>query len=46
MTFDEFLNNFEAELIELWRTNTHYITTDFGRFIEIKYEAFLRKGKL
>ena len=46
MNFDEFLELFEEDLIEIWKSTPHYITTDFGRFIEIKYDAFLRKGKL
>lgn len=46
MNFDVFLQMFEQELIEMWRNSTHYITTDFGRFIETKYEAFLKRGTI
>ena len=46
MSFDEFLDMFEKDLIELWKSTTHYITTDFGSFIELKYNAFLRRGTL
>jgi hypothetical protein len=44
MDFDTFLNFFAEELLEMWRNSTHYITTDYGRFVEIKYDAFKRKG--
>lgn len=46
MNFDVFLQMFEQELIEMWRSSTHYITTDFGRFIETKYDAFLKRGTI
>ena len=46
MNFDKFLEMFEEELIELWRTTTHYITTDFGDFIEMKYDIFMKRGSL
>jgi hypothetical protein len=46
MNFDYFLELFHDELVEIWRNSTHYITTDFDRFLEIKYDAFLRRGKI
>lgn len=46
MDFDTFLDTFEQDLIEIWTTTTHYITTDFGRFIEIKYDAFIKRGTI
>lgn len=45
MNFDTFLDLFHEELTHLWTNSIHYFTTDFGRFVEIKYEAFLKKGK-
>lgn len=44
MDFDTFLNMFLDELIEMWKNSIHYITTDFGDFIELKYDAFNRRG--
>jgi hypothetical protein len=44
MDFDTFLNMFLDELIEMWKNSIHYITTDFGVFIELKYDAFNRRG--
>jgi len=46
MNFETFLSMYEKELIELWRTTTHYITTDFGDFIEMKYDIFIKRGSL
>jgi hypothetical protein len=46
MSFDQFLTMFEKELIEIWRSTTHYITTDFGDFIEMKYDMFIKRGSL
>ena len=46
MNFDVFLQMFEQELIEMWKNSPHYITTDFGRFIETKYDAFLKRGTI
>jgi len=46
MSFDQFLTIFEKELIEIWRSTTHYITTDFGDFIEMKYDMFIKRGSL
>ena len=46
MDFDLFVDLFILDLTEMWRTSTHYITTDFDRFLEIKYEAYLRKGTI
>ena len=46
MTFDEFLKYFEQDLIDMWRESIHYVTTDFDRFIEIKYDAYLKRGTI
>jgi hypothetical protein len=46
MNFDIFLEMFGDELLELWRTSTHYITTDYGKFIEMKYDIFMKRGSL
>jgi hypothetical protein len=46
MSFDHFLDLFHDDLVEIWTNSTHYITTDFGKFLDIKYDAFIRKGKI
>jgi hypothetical protein len=46
MNFDQFLEFFLVELEEMWRTSTHYITTDFGDFLEMKYDLFIKRGSL
>lgn len=46
MNFDEFLTFFDKELVEMWRNSTHYFTTDYGKFLDIKYDAFIKRGTL
>jgi len=46
MSFDEFLILFDTELVEMWRNSTHYITTDYGKFLDIKYDAFIKRGTI
>ena len=46
MTVDQFLEIFLVELEEMWRNSTHYITTDFGDFLEMKYDIFVKRGSL
>lgn len=46
MSFDDFIDHYHDELVKMWRESIHYVTTDFDRFLEIKYDAYIKRGSI
>lgn len=46
LSFDEFIDLYKEELKEIWTSSVHYFLTDYGKFLELKYDSYIKRGKL